>query len=92
VVGEEGTILMPDPWIVSEPGIVLYRGGSIEAVAVEQVPVERINHYQLELENLGAAIRGEADPLLGRVDAVAQARTLEALYRAATDGRAVALV
>jgi D-xylose 1-dehydrogenase (NADP+, D-xylono-1,5-lactone-forming) len=37
----------------------------------------------LELENVSAAIRGEATLLLGRDDAVGQARTIEALYGAA---------
>jgi predicted dehydrogenase len=91
VVGEDGTILVPDPWIVSEPGILVRRGGSIEEAAGEEVPVEKVNHYQLELENMSAAIRGEAEPLLGRADAVAQARALEALYRAAEEARVVAL-
>jgi D-xylose 1-dehydrogenase (NADP+, D-xylono-1,5-lactone-forming) len=91
VVGELGTILIPDPWIVAKPGILVRRGSSIEDVVDEEVPVEKVNHYQLELENLGAAIRGEAEPLLGRADAVAQARTVEALYRAARENRVVAL-
>jgi predicted dehydrogenase len=91
VVGPVGTILIPDPWIVSKPGIVLRSGSSIEDVVDEEVPVEKVNHYQLELENLGAAIRGEGDPLLARADAVAQARVLEALYRSAGEGRVVAL-
>jgi hypothetical protein len=40
------------------------------------------------LENFSAAVRGEAEPLLGRVDALGQARTIEALYRSATRGAA----
>jgi D-xylose 1-dehydrogenase (NADP+, D-xylono-1,5-lactone-forming) len=91
VVGEEGTILVPDPWIVSEPRILIRRGGSIEEAAVEEVPVEKVNHYQLELENFSAAIRGEAEPLLGRTDAIAQAGALAALYRSAEEGRVVPL-
>jgi len=38
-------------------------------------------------EYVGAAIRGEAEPLLGRADAVGQARAIEALYRAGESGR-----
>jgi predicted dehydrogenase len=45
----------------------------------------------LELENLGRAIRGDTHPLLGREDAVGQARAIEALYRAADSGEAVEL-
>jgi predicted dehydrogenase len=50
---------------------------------VEQVVVEQADSYRLELENVSGAIRGEAPLLLGREDAVAQARTIEALYESA---------
>jgi hypothetical protein len=45
----------------------------------------------LELENLSAAVRGLAEPLLGRQDAVDQARVIGALYRSAEQGSVVAL-
>ena len=38
---------------------------------------------------MSAAVRGEAEPLLGREDALGQARAIEALYEAADGGRAV---
>ena len=47
-----------------------------------------MDSYRLELENLSDAIRGEGELLLGREDAVAQARALEALHESAT-GRPV---
>jgi len=37
------------------------------------------------------AIRGEAEPLLGRADAVANARAIEALYASAESREAVPL-
>jgi predicted dehydrogenase len=37
------------------------------------------------------AIRGEAEPLLGREDALGQARAIEALYRSAAEARPVNL-
>ena len=40
---------------------------------------------------MSAAIRGEAEPLLRREDALGQARTLEALYRSADEGVPVSL-
>jgi xylose dehydrogenase (NAD/NADP) len=40
-----------------------------------------------ELEDLGRAIRGGSAPLLGREDAVAQARVIAALRSSAADGR-----
>ena len=57
----------------------------------ERIDVEDADRYQLELENMGDAIRGEAEPLLGRADAVGQARTIDALYRSAETGTAVTL-
>jgi predicted dehydrogenase len=66
--------------------IELRRGGE-----VERIELEREDSYRLELENLGDAIRGEAEPLLGRADAVAQARVLEALHGSAVSGEPVRL-
>jgi predicted dehydrogenase len=53
---------------------------------VERIEVERADSYRLELENLSDAIRGLAEPLLGREDAVGNARVIEALYRSAAEG------
>ncbi len=50
---------------------------------VERIELDPVDSYQLEVENLCDAIRGEAPLLLGREDAVAQARALEALHRSA---------
>jgi xylose dehydrogenase (NAD/NADP) len=79
-VGSEGVAFVRDPFLIPEPGIELHRGGEIERVEVEQA-----DRYQLQLENFGDAIRGGADPLLGREDAVGQARAIELLYRAADE-------
>jgi predicted dehydrogenase len=45
--------------------------------------VDPADSYQLELENISAAIRGDAPLLLGRDDALGQARVIEALYQSA---------
>ena len=52
---------------------------------------EPANSYRLELENVGAAAAGKAELLLGRDDAMGQARTLEALHRSAQTGAPVSL-
>jgi predicted dehydrogenase len=57
--------------------------------SIERVELGPANTYALELQNFEAAVRGDAPPLLGRADAVAQARTIAALYRSADEGRAV---
>ena len=78
VVGEDGSLFLDDPWHCLEPVIDLRRDG-----AVERIEIPPINSYRLEAENFSAAIRREAEPLLGREDAVGQARAIEALYAAA---------
>jgi D-xylose 1-dehydrogenase (NADP+, D-xylono-1,5-lactone-forming) len=85
-IGSEGSILVRDPWLIRTAGLELRRGGE-----VERIEVENPNRYRLELENLADAIRGEAEPLLGREDAVGQARAIEALYRSAQTGERVEL-
>ena len=59
-------------------GIELRRGSG-----TERLEVPAANSYRLELENVSDAIRGRAPLLLGRGDAVGQARAIEALYDAA---------
>jgi len=86
IVGDEGSLKLDDPWHCRNPGIDLTRGGD-----TERIEIERANSYGLEAENFSAAIRGDGAPLLGRQDATAQALTIEALYRAADTGQAVAL-
>lgn len=79
VVGEDAVIFVPEPFTPTTPRIELRRPGT----EPEAIPVEPGNAYRLELENVSAAIRGEAPLLLGREDAVGQARTIEALYQSA---------
>jgi predicted dehydrogenase len=78
VVGEEGSLFLDDPWHCRVPVIELRREQETERI---ELPVA--NSYCLEAENFSAAIRGEAAPLLGRADAVGQARAIEMLYAAA---------
>ncbi len=76
VIGSEGSLFVDDPWHVNTPLIELRKGGAV----VERIEVERQSSYRLEFENLGDAIRGEGELLLGREDAVDQARVLQALH------------
>jgi D-xylose 1-dehydrogenase (NADP+, D-xylono-1,5-lactone-forming) len=78
VVGSDGTLLVSDPWHCRNPGIELRRDGEVEWLAFEPA-----DSYRLQLENLSDAVRGNGAPLLGRPDALGQARALDALYRAA---------
>jgi predicted dehydrogenase len=84
-VGSAGSLLASDPFILGD-------GRSLElrrADEVEQVAAGHTNKYQLEFENLSDAIRGRANPLLGREDALGQARTLDALLCSAEAGHPV---
>jgi D-xylose 1-dehydrogenase (NADP+, D-xylono-1,5-lactone-forming) len=85
-IGSEGSLFLDDPWHCHVPVIELRRDGK-----VERIELEPVDSYRLELENLSDAIRGEGELLLGREDAVGQARTLEALYESATNGKPVSL-
>ena len=86
IVGDEGSMFLDDPWHCLEPVIQLYRDGERELIEIEAV-----SSYLLEAENMSAAIRGDAPLLLGRDDALGQARALEALYEAADTGQTVTL-
>jgi predicted dehydrogenase len=85
-VGTEGSLVIPDPWLARRLVLHLGRGDAREEIALPPA-----DPYRLELENMWEAIRGEGEPLLGREDAVGQARTLDALYRSADAGRPVEL-
>ncbi|HLJ04346.1 MAG TPA: Gfo/Idh/MocA family oxidoreductase [Solirubrobacteraceae bacterium] len=82
VVGAEGTILLRDPWHCARPVIELGRPGR----ELERIEIDPVNPYRLEAENFSAAVRGEAELLLGADDAIAQARAIEALLSAAAAG------
>jgi len=85
-IGEDGSLFLDDPWHCKRPVIELRTAGGVEEIALEPA-----DSYRLQLENMSDAIRGEAEPLLGREDAVGQARAIEALYRSAAAGRAVSM-
>jgi predicted dehydrogenase len=81
-IGRKNGLLMRDPWLGEPAGIWLGN---------REIPVETGDPYRLELENMSDAILGEGKPLLGRADALGQARAIEALYRSAASGQSVSL-
>jgi xylose dehydrogenase (NAD/NADP) len=85
-IGSEGSLFLDNPWHCTEPVIELRRDGK-----AGRIEVEPADSYRLELENMSDAIRGEDELLLGRADALGQARTLEALHASATGGQRVSL-
>ncbi len=79
VTGTHGVLWLDDPWHSRNPAIELRRAdGSVERIAVEQ-----LDPYACELQDFAAAVAGERAPRYGREDAIAQARTIAALYTSA---------
>jgi D-xylose 1-dehydrogenase (NADP+, D-xylono-1,5-lactone-forming) len=83
-IGSEGSLFLDDPWHANRPVIELRRDGG-----TERIELDPVDSYRLELENLADAIAGEAPLLLGREDALGQARTIEALFQSAQSGNAL---
>jgi predicted dehydrogenase len=81
-IGSKGKLVVPDPVRCRDPHV---------EVDGERIDVEDVDRYYLQVENFSAAVRGEAEPLLGRADALGQVRAIEALYRSAASGAAVSL-
>jgi predicted dehydrogenase len=79
-VGDASILVMRSPW--QGKARALWLGD-------REIPVTPVDPYPLELENMSAAILGEAEPLLGREDALGQARAIAALYESAASGAAV---
>ena len=81
-IGSKAAVLVPEPWTCRDPHLRLNG---------ERIDVADADRYQLQLENFAAAAHGDTEPLLGRDDAVGQARAIDALYRSAASGAAVSL-
>jgi predicted dehydrogenase len=86
VIGSEGRIVLPDPWHGFKPQIVLERGYERELLEPGAA-----DSFVFELEDVSTAIDDRRQPLLGRSDALGQARTLDALHRSAAERRVVPL-
>ena len=82
VVGTLGSVSVSDPWHGLEPGLTLVPSGE----PARRLSMPAANPYQLELEEFGKAVRHEEHHLMGRDDALHQARALDALLRSAASG------
>jgi D-xylose 1-dehydrogenase (NADP+, D-xylono-1,5-lactone-forming) len=88
VVGSDAFLRIREPWHPTADGIELWQEGASEP---RMISVPKADSYAYEVDDLSAAVRGVHAPLLGRDDALGQARTLEALYASAASGKTVAL-
>ncbi len=86
-IGDRGSLFLSDPW----HGWVAPRIEVRTDSGTKEIRLEPTDPYQLELENLSDAILGEAEPLIGRAETIAQARVLEALHASAQQGGPVKL-
>jgi predicted dehydrogenase len=78
-IGTLGTVALNDPWHAVRPVVELITEKGVEEIDCGQP----YSNYLLEMKDFEAAVAGEKAPLLGRDDAVAQARVIEALYASA---------
>jgi xylose dehydrogenase (NAD/NADP) len=85
VVGSNGSLYLADPWHSREPVLKLRSADG----SVQDLWAERADPYACELRDFAAAVAGEREPLLGRGDAVGQARAIAALYDSADTGQVV---
>lgn len=86
VVGAKGTLRADWPFFRPffphlDPPMIEVRVG----LESRKLPLSDANPYLAQLDNFSRAIRGLARPLLGRADALAQARVIDALYRSASN-------
>jgi xylose dehydrogenase (NAD/NADP) len=87
VLGTRGRARVATPWYPHlEPvSIEVEAGGGTKAV-----PTPGANAYQLEIENVCAAVRGEAPPEIGREETLENLKTIERLIGATTAEQPVA--
>jgi D-xylose 1-dehydrogenase (NADP+, D-xylono-1,5-lactone-forming) len=96
LVGTDGMLTIPDPWLCRAPHLELSRDGHRELVPVDPdgtLGLTDPDHdvYRIELDTISAALAAGGEPPFGRSDAIAQATVLEALHRSAEFGRPVDL-
>ena len=85
-IGTDGRLRLDDPWHGRRPVISL-TGADGATSDVDCSSTQ--GSYALELEDFEAAVAGDRAPLLGREDAMRQARTIAALYASAATNEGV---
>jgi predicted dehydrogenase len=96
VVGSEGVLHIPDPWLCTAGEIELTRKGVTERIPADPdgrfgLTGNEQDAYRIEFDTFEEVVAGARTQPFGRADAVAQAATLEALLHAAQTGQAVTL-
>lgn len=98
LIGTEGKITVPDPWLCRTGRIEVEKNGVTEALAVDPDGVHSLSTdpdntdaYRIELEHASRSIAHGREPRFGRDDALKQAATLAALRASAEQGEVVRL-
>jgi xylose dehydrogenase (NAD/NADP) len=98
LIGTEGVLVVPDPWLCRSSALELRRGGRVEQHPVDTSALDPLRAsagedavYRLELERVTATMTGASTGEFGRADAIGQAATLEALRASAEQGTRVQL-
>ena len=96
LVGTEGRLTVPDPWLCRATHLELSRDGQVERIPIDPegalAPTDPDHDvYRIELDTVSAALAAGGAPPFGRSDAIAQATVLEALHRSAELGMPVDL-
>jgi predicted dehydrogenase len=93
LIGTEGKVVVPDPWLCRTGRVELHSGAKAEYLAADPNgafglgPGEH-DAYRIELDAASRAITGGTAPRFGRADAVEQAVVIETVRRAAREGAA----
>ena len=93
LIGTEGSLLIPDPWICRGDELLLTRKGSTERIPVDRTGLTGTEGdvYSIEMATVSAAITDGVPLEFGTADIVAQATAYEALLESARRGSAVSL-
>ena len=88
LIGTEGRLTLPDPWLCRSTHLELDRDGRGERIPVDPdgtLALTDPDHdvYRIEFDTFSAAIADGRELAFGRADAVAQATTLQAVARSA---------
>jgi predicted dehydrogenase len=88
LIGTEGRLSIPDPWLCRSDHLALDRDGRSERIPVDPdgtLALTDPDHdvYRIELDTVSAAIADGGELPFGRADAVAQTVVLQALARSA---------
>ena len=96
LVGTEGSLRIPDPWVCRGGELELTRKGVTERLPVDPagrygLTGEEADPYRIEFATVSAAIAAGTPLEFGGDDAIAQATTYEALLQSARRGSPVSL-